>query len=62
MKITLQAEEESKLESLDFILTNDNLENFNFIEILVEDKSYSVLVSDLFEAVKTFQRIKDKEE
>ena len=62
MKITLQADEESKSESLDFILTNDNLENLNFIEILVEDKSYSMLVSDLFEAVKTFQRIKDKEE
>ena len=62
MKITLQADEESKPKSLDFILTNDNLENLNFIEILVEDKSYSVLVSDLFEAVKTFQRIKDKEE
>ncbi len=59
MKITLTADNDEK--TIDFELTNDDIDNSNFIAIIAEKKEYYVSVTDLFEAVLTFQRIKDRE-
>ena len=60
MKIIISAEPDNK-DTIDFILTNEDIETPSFIEILVEENSYMVNVTDLFEAVLTFQRIKDRD-
>lgn len=61
MKIIIKVENDSG-DSKDLTLSNDELDNYNFVEFKIGDKVYDASVDDLFEAVLTFKRIKDNDD
>jgi hypothetical protein len=58
MKINISVEGEKDKEEM--ILTDDELDNWNFVEMIVGDSGYIVSVDDLYEAILTFKRRKDE--
>ena len=54
MKTIIKADIETKEEPADFIISNDNFDNNNFVEIECEDNRYEVSLSDLYAAIKGF--------
>ena len=59
MKITLKCDTETH-NSIDFILTNEEMNTDGLVEIVVDGKDYMVNVTDLFDAMTVFQRIKER--
>ncbi len=55
MKVTIKADTDDSEAYSDIILSNNNLDNFNFVEIIIDDKVYMVLVDDLLRAAKAFK-------
>lgn len=58
MKIIIKAESDIEDKSIDFVLTNEDLNNYNFVDVIVGDNGYSVSVEDLHKAAKIFEEIR----
>lgn len=54
MKVTITADVSNKENPIEFVLTNESLDNPNFVDILVDDNEYTVSVQDLYEALMPF--------
>ena len=57
MKITLKID--SEIEEEELFLTNEMLENDNFVYLTVKDKEYIISVEELYFAIKTFYDLKN---
>lgn len=58
MKITIKAISEPK--DIDIELSNDDLNNQNFIELYIDKKEYIVPIEELYQAVTAFIDLKEK--
>ena len=58
MEVKIKADSDSSENPIDVFLTNDNLDNYNFVDCVVEDKEYTISVENLFRAVKVFEEIR----
>lgn len=56
MQIKLKAETENG--EVDFILTDEGLNNDNFVNVWVEGKEYTLNVLDLFQTAEVFEEIR----
>lgn len=58
MKITIKAISEPK--DINIELSNNSLNNQNFIELYVDGKEYIVPIEELYQAVTSFIELRDK--
>lgn len=54
MKIEIKVDDNDKEDAASFILTDENLDNDNFIDILFDDKEITVSIDELFSALTAF--------
>ena len=59
MKITIPAVHDSAHEDQSLVLTNDDFNNLVFVDILTEEKAYTVNIFDLKVAVDAFMTVHD---
>ena len=55
IKLTVDTDEE---DSIPFELSNENLNNFNFVNIYLNDIEYTISVEDLYHSANLFYNIK----
>jgi len=58
MKIILKTQMNYDEEDKSVVLTNDNLDNFNFVEMIIGDDCYDLPVEDFYRAFKLFEEIR----
>jgi len=46
------------LEEEEIILTNDGLDNDNFVSLFIKDKEYIVSIDDLYSALLSFRNVR----
>lgn len=54
MKIVIGADAAGEGEEIDITLSQDNLDNLNFVDMTIGDEEYTISVDDLFEAMLLF--------
>jgi len=59
MRIVIQVDADNNPESETIVLTDDNLNNDNFVDLLVGDESYTVPFSELESAVLAFRNVRE---
>lgn len=47
-------------DKLDMIITNEGLNNDNFVSVYIEDDEYMVSVNDLYSAILVFKKIQNE--
>lgn len=58
MKIIIKADEDFIDDEVDAIFHNDYLDNYNFVELTIDDKNYTFSVEDLYRSVELFNNIR----
>lgn len=59
MEINLQIDNE-KGDKVNLTLTNEGYDNLNFVNLIIEDKEYSLMIDELYQAIFTFKRLRDE--
>lgn len=60
MKIVITVDKNNEIGSAPLELSNDSMDNRHFIDLIIEEKVYTVEVDDLYQAVETYKRISDE--
>ena len=60
MEINLKVDNEEGA-AVKLTLTNEGYNNINFVNLIIENKEYDLVIDELYEAIFTFKRIKDEE-
>jgi len=58
MEIKIKAEGTEK--EIDVVFANDNLDNYNFVDVIIDGNEYMFSIDDLDEAINSFIYIRDK--
>ena len=58
MKVTIKSDVDWKDEEVDIEVDNENMDNPNYVDIIIEGKGYTVSIEDLYYAIMPFFIIK----
>ena len=59
MRIEIKADNDS-IEGTSIILTDDGLNNDNFVELITDEETYMIGVDDLGIAIRVFEEIRER--
>lgn len=62
MKVIIQGDIDSTSEEIDITLTSEQIDNENFVDMVIGEETYTVNVEDLYDAMKLFMERKVREE
>jgi len=58
MKITIKADNDSADDPIDLTITDEGLDNSNFIALEIRDQEWIINIDDLISALKAFDEIR----
>lgn len=61
MKITIKVDDDLKEDPVDFVITNESLDNYNFVDIQIGTESVTVPIVELFSALTAFKNQREIE-